>query len=165
MLPWGYGGGVAAPFPWAPETRSLLPLLLRGGSCPPGVWPRGPGTVAGDESRVVLGGLEAVQPGSPQAGLGGAGSRHVQPLLHLDPGERTQAQCVEAGARLWTERGATQGAPGTGLLSGLPDSRRNLLLTILPSTRTPSRCASCHTALPSTQRPQHPKTRCPQRQV
>lgn len=45
--------------------------------------------MARDDGCVVLGALEAVQLGRPEAGLGWAGSRHVQPLLHLDPGERT----------------------------------------------------------------------------
>lgn len=64
---------------------SLAPWVE--GNCPPGVWLCEPSTVAGDEGGVVLGTLEAVQLGSPQCGLGWAGGCHMQPLLHLDPGE------------------------------------------------------------------------------
>lgn len=52
---------------------------------------------------MVLGALKAVQLGSPEAGLGWAGSRHMQPLLHLDPGKGTEAQCVKLGAEPRTE--------------------------------------------------------------
>lgn len=77
--------------------------------------------MAGDEGGVVLGALEAVQPGSPEGRLGRAGSRHMQPLLHLDPGGRAQVQSVKVGDQLVDRiRGGTQGAKDASLWSGLP---------------------------------------------
>lgn len=93
-----------SPLPWGPinlRTSTLGPALplppLSGGSCPPGVRPCEPSTVAGDEGGVVLGALEAVQLGSPEGGLGWAGSRHMQPLLHLDPGEEDTGPVCQGG--------------------------------------------------------------------
>lgn len=110
--------------PWSPQN---LPANLpssaptsSGGSYPPGVWPCGPSTVAGDEGGVMLGTLEAVELSSPEGGLGWAGSCHMQPLLHLDPGGRTQVQVVKVGAKLWTGSEGKQGAEDTSFPSGLP---------------------------------------------
>lgn len=86
---WGSRGSMAAPksahLHSITSPPSLAPWVE--GNCPPGIWLCEPSTVAGDEGGVVLGTLEAVQLGSPQCGLGWAGGCHMQPLLHLDPGE------------------------------------------------------------------------------
>lgn len=105
MLRWEEGGRQpGSPLPLGPRKNLLSPFSgTQGKSCPPGVWPCGSGTVAGNEGCMVLGALKAVQLGSPEAGLGWAGSRHMQPLLHLDPGKGTEAQCVKLGAEPRTE--------------------------------------------------------------
>lgn len=84
--------------PTNPQSSAPIP---RGGNCSPGVWPCGPSTVAGDEGGVVLGAFEAVKLGRPESGLGWAGSCHMQSLLHLDPGGRTQVRFVKVGAKPW----------------------------------------------------------------
>lgn len=86
--------------PAAPTSSARTP----GANYPPGVGSGGPSAVAGDEGGVVLGALEAVQLGSPEGGLGWAGGRHMQPLLHLDAEEDTGA-VRPVGAKLWTGSG------------------------------------------------------------
>lgn len=73
--------------------------------------------MAGDEGGVVLRALEAVQLGSPEGGLGQAGSRYMQPLLHLDPGGRTQVQFVKVGTELWP---GSKGEDKRLKITGLP---------------------------------------------
>lgn len=94
----------------------------------------------------MLGALEAVQLGSPEGGLGWAGSCHMQPLFHLDPGGRTQAQLVEAGAEWWTgpdRKNKGLKMPACCLSSHLRSEHPPRRLT----PKDPSQHRSCHLAL------------------
>lgn len=88
--------------PTSTPVPSLPALPLVGGKHPPGVWPRGPVLVAGDERGMVLGALEAVQLGGPEGWLGWAGSCHIQPLLYLDSGEGDTGPVCQGAAEAWT---------------------------------------------------------------
>lgn len=101
--------GAGSPLPSGPldlPTSTPVPPLpappLVGGKHPPGVRPRGPVLMAGDERGVVLGALEAVQLGGPEGWLGWAGSCHIQPLLYLDPGEGDTGPVCQGAAEAWT---------------------------------------------------------------
>ena len=59
-----------------------------------GIWPCGPGMVAGDEGDVVLGALEAVTLGSPEGGKGWAVSPHMQHLLLDSRGQYAGCEIV-----------------------------------------------------------------------
>lgn len=134
-------------------------LPLREGKYPPGVWPRGAGPVASDEGGMVLGALEAVHLGSPEGGLGQAGSCHMQPLLHLDPGGAdTDPVCQGRG---WGSRllkcGLGWERKARGLWSESPPHH-------LPTQKDPHLNAGRATQLSLTQRSLM-TPRCPQGQV
>lgn len=96
--------------------------------------------------------LEAVQLGSPEGGLGWAGSCHLQPLLHLDPRERTQAQVVEVGAERWT--GPNKENKGLKMpASCLSSCLRSEYPPCHSTPKDPSQHRSCQIALPNSKTP------------
>lgn len=121
----------AQPLPWSPSSACSPPssACTPGANYPPGVGSCGPSAVAGDEGGVVLGALEAVQLASPESGLGWAGGRHMQPLLHLDAGG-TQAQLVRWVLSCGRDPAGRHGAEDASLCRASPSSGLTTLLAV-----------------------------------